>query len=141
MSSANYLNYKNLALTGSVAPLTDTIKIALFTTGYTPALTTDTYYSDIIANESSGTGYSAGGVNLGTKTITNDVGNNRAVFGAASASWATSTIANARWAVVYKSTGTSSTSPLMYLLDLTAQQSTNGDTFLITFPNGIFYLG
>jgi len=59
-----YNNYKKLALTGSVALLTDTIKCALFTSSYTPDIDNDVYFSDISANEVVGTGYTSLGVTL-----------------------------------------------------------------------------
>jgi hypothetical protein len=141
MASRTYTNYDALALKGSVALLTDTIKVMLLTSSYTPNTDTDTYYSDISANESTGTGYTAGGQTLTSPTVTNDTTNHRGIFGAANPSWSSSTIANARYAVVYKSTGTGSTSPLIALIDFGATQSTNGDTFLISWnASGVFAL-
>lgn len=136
-----YDNYKNLTLKGSVALLTDTIKVALLTSGYTPNIKTDTFFADINTNESSGTGYTAGGNTLGSPTVTTDTVNDRGVFGAANTTWANSTIANARYAVIYKSSGTASTSPLIAVLDFGSTQSTNGDSFVIAWSaSGIFYL-
>ena len=50
--------------------LSDTINIALLTNAYTPNYATHAFFSDVVANEASGTGYSAGGTTLGTKTLT-----------------------------------------------------------------------
>lgn len=46
------------------------VKCALLTASYTPALNTDVFWGDISANEASGTGYSAGGQALGSPTNT-----------------------------------------------------------------------
>lgn len=142
MASFNYDNYKNLALKGSVALLTDTIKVALFTASYTPATKTDTFFSDIVANEGSGTGYTTGGINLATPVVSTDTTNDRGVFTAANASWAGLTISNIRYAVIYKYTGTNSTSPLIAVIDFGSNQSSSGGTFTISWnASGIFYLG
>lgn len=138
--SAIYDNYKKIVQTAGVNLTTDTIKVALLTSSYTPNLATDTYWGDINANESSGTGYTARGQNLTSPTVTVD-GSGRGVFGAANTSWASSTIANARYAAIYKDTGTNSTSALIAVIDFGSAQSTNGDTFTIQWnASGIFYL-
>lgn len=143
MASNNYTNYKGLAMKGSVALLTDTINVALMTSSYTPNQDTDTFFSDINANESSGTGYTAGGQTLTSPTVTADNTNHRYLFNAANPSWANSTIANARYAVIYKNTGVASTSSLIAVIDFGTTQSSSGSTFSITWstsPAGIFYL-
>lgn len=62
-------------------------------------------------------------------------------FDAADTSWTTATI-TARYAVVYKSTGTASTSRLIFLLDFGSNQSSTAGTFQITWDTqGIFHIG
>jgi len=175
--------------------LSDTIKILLTTSSYAPNLDTHETKADV-TNEVSGTGYSAGGATLGTKTITYTAANSWATaranstgyaFGdvvrpaagnghlyrcivagtsagappsfpttpqatvadggvtwaevgrgitqidAADPSWPASTI-TARYAVVYKDTGTPSTSPLLCLIDFGADVATTNGTLLITLP-------
>lgn len=112
---------------------TDTIKIALLTSSYTPNFATHDFFDDVSAAEVSGTGYTAGGATLASAAVTLDTsGTPFALFDAADASWTTSTI-TARYAVIYKSTGTASTSPLALLYDFGSNQSTSGTTFLIQF--------
>lgn len=138
---ALYNGYKVNAMKGAIALLTDTIKVALLTTAYTPDIDNHKFLSDVNANESSGAGYTAGGNTLTSPTVTEDDVNDRGVFGAANASWPSSTIANARYALIYKATGTPSTSPLIGYIDFGSQQSSSGDTFQIQWNAlGIFAL-
>ena len=116
---------------------TDTIKVALTTSTYTPAQDTHDYFDDI-TNEVTGTGYTAGGATLGSKTITQTDATNKQTFDAADVSWTTSTI-TARYAVIYKSTGTGSTSPLIGYVDFGSDQASTSGTFQIQWnAAGIF---
>jgi hypothetical protein len=115
--------------------LSDTIKLALTTSSYTPSAAHD-FFNDV-TNEISGTGYTAGGVTLGTKTRTNV--STTAVLDAADAQWTTATITNARYGVLYKSTGTASTSPILGIYDFGSDQSVSGGTFTVQFSaNGCY---
>lgn len=113
--------------------LSDTIKVALCTSSYTPDQDAHDFFDDI-TNEITGTGYSAGGATLGTKTLTYTGATNAIMFDAADTSWTTSTL-TARYAVIYKSTGTGSTSPLMGYVDFGADVSTTAGTFQITWDS------
>lgn len=110
---------------------TDTIKVALTTSAYTPNQDTHDYFDDV-TNEITGTGYTAGGATLGSKTSTYDTASDQVRLDAADTTWTTSTI-TARRAVIYKSTGTSSTSPLIGWVDFGADVSTTAGTFQITW--------
>lgn len=110
---------------------TDTIKIAILT-GHTPSQDTHDFFNDVSSNEVSGTNYTAGGATLASKTATYDTASDQTRLDAADPSWASSTISGTH-AVVYKSTGTSSTSPLMSLIDFGGTVSTTSGTFLVTF--------
>lgn len=67
--------------------LTDTMKAALLAAAYTPNLDTHEVFSDL-TNEVTGTGYSAGGVTLGSKTITYTAANSWGTQWAASTAFA-----------------------------------------------------
>ena len=139
MASVIYNSYKDEVMEGSIAYLTDTIKVALVTSTYTYNIDSHTRFSDI-TNEVVGTGYTAGGATLGTKTCTQDNTNDRGVMDAADTTWTTSTI-TARGAIIYKSTGTSSTSPLIAYIDFVSDKSSSGTDFQIQWhANGILYL-
>lgn len=117
---------------------TDTIKVALVTSSYTPDQDAHDYWDDVSANEASGTGYTAGGATLGSKTVTQDSATNKQTFDAADVSWTSSTV-TARYAVIYKSTGTASTSPLIGYVDFGSNQSSSSGTFSIAWnASGIF---
>lgn len=109
---------------------TDTIKIALVTSSYTPDIDTHDYFDDV-TNEVSGTGYTTGGETL-TVTSSVDTTNDKGKFDATDVTWSSSTI-TARGAVIYKDTGTAATSPLICYLDFTEDKSSTSGDFTITF--------
>jgi hypothetical protein len=113
---------------------TDTIKVALCTSTYTPAQDTHDYFNDI-TNEVTGTGYTAGGATLASKTVTYTAGTNVFKFDAADTAWTTSTI-TARYAIVYGSTGTASTSPLICYIDFGENITSTEGTFTIQWDAG-----
>lgn len=108
--------------------LSDTIKCALTTSTFVPTQATNQWFSDV-TNEVSGTGYSAGGAALASKTVA--VASLVATLGCANVSWTTSTI-TARIAVIYKDTGTAGTSPLIGYIDFGADVISSAGTFQIT---------
>jgi len=115
----------------------DTIKVALCTSSFTPDQDTMDFFDDV-TNEITGTGYTAGGATIASPTATYTAGTNVIKLDAADTSWATSTL-TARYAVVYKSTGTASTSPLIGYVDFGTNVSSSASTFLITWDAaGIF---
>lgn len=116
---------------------TDTIKVALTTSTYTPNQDTHDYFNDI-TNEVTGTGYTAGGATLASKTVTYTSGTNTQAFDAADVTWSASTI-TARYAIIYDSTGTSSTSALIGYVDFGADVISSGGDFTIQWnASGIF---
>lgn len=131
----NNFKYRQLGDTG-VTPInlkTDTIKLALLTSAYTPNDEHD-FFDDVSANEVAASGtYSAGGATL-TVTTSQDNTDNEGVFDAADVSFTSATI-TARYAVVYKSTGTAGTSPLICLIDFGSDKTSSGGTFLITLAS------
>lgn len=108
---------------------TDTIKGALTTSSYTFNQDTHDYFDDV-TNEVVGTGYTAGGATLTSPTVTLDTTNDRVDFDAADTSWTTSTI-TARYLVLYKSTGTASTSPIIAVFDFGSDKVSSAGTFLV----------
>jgi hypothetical protein len=133
MPSKLYGNFLVKALNKEVDWDTDTIKVALTTSSYTPNQDTHDYFNDV-TNEVTGTGYTAGGNTLASKTITYDDANNVIILDAADSTWASSTI-TARYAVVYASTGTASTSPLIGYVDFGSDQSSTNGNFTITWDS------
>jgi len=134
MASLVYNDYKARALgDGTMVDLDgDTIKIALLTSSYTPDADAHDFFDDVSANEVAASGtYAAGGATL-TVTLTQDNTDDEGVFDAADVSF-TSFTGTARYAVVYKSTGVASTSPLICLIDFGSNQTATNGIFTITF--------
>ena len=109
----------------------DTIKIMLCTSAYTPNQSTDQFKSSV-TSEVVGTGYTATGYTLANKTATTSA--LVATFdNTVDPSWSASTI-TARYAVVYDSTpATDATRPLIMYIDFGADVVSSGGTFTITF--------
>lgn len=120
------------ALTKQVNLTSDTLKVMLCTSAYTPDQDAHQFQSSV-TNEVVGTGYTAGGATLGSVTLTYNGGTNVLTFDAADTSWAGSTI-TARYAVVYDSTpGTAATNPLLIYVDFGADVVSSAGTFTITW--------
>lgn len=117
---------------------TDTIKVMLCTSAYTPNQDTHQYKSSV-TNEITGTGYTAGGATLASVTVGYTTGTNTFKFDAADTQWATSTL-TARYAVVYDaSPGSDATRPLICYVDFGADVSTTAGPFdIIWNAAGIF---
>lgn len=132
MASLIYTTYTAELLNGKNIDLdTDTIKVALVTSSYVPNQSTDDFFNDI-TNEVTGTGYSAGGNTLTSATVTQDNANKRSIFSGATVTWPASSI-TARGAILYKSTGVSSTSPLIAYIDFGSDLVTVGATFTVAW--------
>jgi hypothetical protein len=106
---------------GGIDLLTDTIKVALVNSGYSPDKDSDEHFDDI-TNEVVGSGYTSGGNALASKTSTQDNTNDQAVFDADDLVFSAVTLSGVVAGVLYKDTGTPSTSPLIGYIDF-------GDTF------------
>lgn len=112
---------------------TDTIKVMLCTSAYTPDQDAHIYKSSV-TNEVSGTGYTAGGATLASKTITYGSSTNTITLDAADVTWSSSSI-TARYAVIYDSTGTDATSALIGYVDFGADVTSSGGDFTITWDS------
>jgi hypothetical protein len=108
--------------------LTDTIDVMLLTGSTYDA--TDEFVSDVNSDEITGTGYTAGGATLATPTSSYDAGTNTWSFGFDDPTWATATFSTTA-AVVYKNTGTASTSPVIGYIDFGGAQAPAGVDFTL----------
>lgn len=117
----------------------DSIKVLLVSSAYTPNQDTHDYLDDVVANEVSGAGYTAGGQALTSKTVTYDAANNVTVLDAADVTWASSTI-TARYAVVYDDSGaTNAQKALIGYVDFGSDQSSTNGNFTLTWDaTGIY---
>lgn len=127
MANSLYSKARQAFLDATIDLPTDTIKAALVTNGYTPNLSTHDFYDDVSANVV-GTPQT-----LGTKTITDGVFDAADVTFTAVASGST-----VNYILIYKDTGTPSTSPLIALIDTATGLPvlTNGGNITITWDNG-----
>lgn len=87
--------------------------LSFMATAYTPAATTDSYWSDISASQASGTT----DVVLSGVTTTLDVGNARVEFDTADPSLSTVTTTTNKY-VLWVDTGVDSTSPVLATMDI-----------------------
>lgn len=109
--------------------VSDSIKVMLASSSYVPDQDAHDFVNDV-TNEISGTGYTAGGAALGSKTVTYVGASNQLQLDASDSQWTSATF-TARYAVIYKDTGTASTSPLIAYVDFGADQSVSSGAFTI----------
>jgi hypothetical protein len=143
MADVIYNSFKKKIMDGSIDLDTDTIKVVLVTSSYTPNIDTHTQYSHI-TNQVTGTGYTAGGATLANKSVAVDTTNDRAKFDADDTTWTTASI-TARGAIIYKYVDNAGspddTSPLICYKDFGADvTSTNADFTIKWHADGILYL-
>ena len=122
---------KNL-MNGGIDLDTDTIKVMLLDSNHSNNADTQEFIDDVSANEVSGTGYTAGGATLANKAVTQDNTDDEGVFDADDVSWAASSI-TARYAVIYKDTGTPATSPIIAIIDFGEDKVSTSGAFTINW--------
>jgi hypothetical protein len=121
---------------------TDTIKVALCTSTYVPNQDTDEFFS-AVTNELSATGnYTSGGATLAGCAKSYAAASNQENLTASNLTFSALTPSSAfQIAVVYKSTGTASTSPLICWIDFGAAQNPGGSDFTLTWAaTGVLYM-
>jgi hypothetical protein len=127
MASLIYNSFVDDMARGAIDLDTDTFKVLLVSSAYSPNKDTDLKRS-AVTNEVSGTGYTAGGVTSAC-TVTKDTANDRVTLSFAAVNWASSTI-TARAAVIYKSRGgLASADELVCYVDFGADVSSSSATF------------
>jgi len=118
------------------------IYCAMVTDSYTPAFDTHDFFSDLTNEVTAGSGYTTGGMAIVTPAV--DVGSPAAGqirFDSDNPAWATSTITDAMAAVLFFTTGNTSTAQLIFLSDfVTAATSSNGTFTLTVATNGWYYI-
>jgi hypothetical protein len=136
MSSAIYNSMMYHEAKGNIDFDTDSFKVMLVTSAYTPDVDAHDYRNDV-TNEVTGTNYVAGGAAT-TCTVTQDNANNRVSIGFSAVTWATATI-TARGAVIYKSRGgASSADELVAYVDFGSDKSSTAGDFVVTFTTPIY---
>lgn len=116
----------------------DTIKVALVTATYVPDVVNHAFFSDI-TNEVSGTNYTAGGNTLANGSVSESAGTT--TVDADDTTWLQDAagFTNARYAIIFKDTGVSTTSTLFGYVDfVTDKGNVNGDLTISWNASGIF---
>ena len=132
MASLIYNSCIDYVCKGSIDFDTDTFKMMLVTSSYTPSKSHD--FRDDVTDEVTGTGYTTGG-NAATPTVTKDNTNNRVDISWTITSWTSSTI-TARAGVIYKSRGgASSADELVGYVDFGSDVSSSSGTFSVTITS------
>lgn len=114
-------------LEGSIAGLSDTIKVSLLSTTYSPNFSTDQYYNIVPSGA-----IIAAGVALASRTgSAGTLSANNVVFTSVSGSAAS-------YLCIYKDTGTASTSPLIGLIDTATglPVTPNGGDITVAWSSG-----
>ncbi len=141
MAGSMYGSVVQQLWSGGIDYLNDTIRVALVDNAYTPDQDNDAYFSEVIVNEASGTGYTAGGRALANKSVSYTAATNTLKLDADDIVWVNTTLA-ARYAVVYKDTGTPATSNLIGYLDFSVDKETNdGDFTVVWSTSGVISHG
>lgn len=121
----------------------DTIKVTLHTS-YTPNIDSHQVWADVSSTEySTASGYTAGGVTLGSKAVTQDDTNDRAAFDAADAAWTSLgplSPATPSHAIFWNDTPTSPADPLICYVILGTTATNGGNYTLAWHANGILLL-
>jgi len=115
-----YCNGLKKALDATLA--LGTPKLMLLDDTYTINQDTHDFINDVSADESAGTGYTAGGLTLASVTVTVTGATNKVTLDAADISGIS---VSCCYAVVYVDTGTPSTSPVLSITDLSNGTATN----------------
>lgn len=120
---------KNRILSGGLTWSSDTVRVMLLTSSYTPNIDTQAFVADIVANEVAGGGYAR--QSLAGKAVTTDTTNDRAGASATNPTF-TSLTATFRYAVLFRLVTNDADSWLIAYEDLGAQSVTAAD-FTIDF--------
>jgi hypothetical protein len=124
------------AFNGEIDWDSNTVKVALLNSSYTPNQDTHVTLDQVQSAEVTGTGYTAGGATLTGKTATYDGASNVTILDADDVTWSNSTI-TARYAVLYADKGgAASGNPLLGYVDFGVDQASTNGNFTITWDSG-----
>jgi len=115
------------------------IRLALLSNAYTPDFDAHDAWDDVSANEITGTGYTADGEALTSKTATFDAASDWTTYAAADVVWATATF-TARYAALYNnSPAADADKKLLVLVDFGQDESPAAENFTIAWSaDGVF---
>lgn len=127
MADFIYNSFKEYMADGSIDMDGDDFNISLHGSNFI-ADSSDTHYADIVATQTSGTGYTSGGTSLSNVTWTLSGG--VVEFDADDPSWTSATF-SADWATIYSKSA--SGEALVCALDFSGSESVNNGTFTVQF--------
>lgn len=131
MASGIYLPMLASWATGNIDFDTDTFKVMLVTSSYTPDFDAHDFRNDVTNEVANGNGYTTGGESVTVTVNSVDTANNRLDITLGGASWVSSTI-TARGAVYYKSRGgASSADEIIAYIDFGSDVSTTSGTLTL----------
>lgn len=113
--------------------INDTVKFALFTNSITPSFSSDTAYAAAPYNANeipTATGYTAGGVTLGTKTITESP-TGTLMFDCADPQWTSSTFSGVRCGLTWDDTLTIVADAALWLTNFAADYAVTAGTLTV----------
>lgn len=120
--------------------LTDTIKVALYTSATAPDPTWATI-SQVTCTEVTGTGYTAGGETVTTPALTQSGSNIKYTGDNITWTYSSTGFSNARYGIIYKDTGTGTTSTLIGYYDLLTNQGNTVVPFSAIFDPTLGIIG
>jgi hypothetical protein len=139
LASAIYNSFKRDIMNGSMDLDASTVYVMLVT-DYTLNIDTHDNRNDVTSWEVTGTNYTAAGAEITTLTVTADTTDDEGVWDGADVTWASSTI-SAEGAIIYLSSGASTTDKLIAYIDFgSAKSSSNGDFTIQWSTEGIINL-
>ena len=123
---------KHLA-TGNMDLIGGTVKVVLLSSTYAPNLDTHEFRSDLTNELATANGYTVGGATIANRALgTYDSTNDRTPITCDNTVWtATAGGITARYAAVFRDTGTAATSPLVSLVDFGADVTATSGAFTI----------
>lgn len=134
MPSLIYNNCLDNLVRGTIDFDTDTFKVMLVTSAYTPNKDTHEFRSSVTNEVSASGSYAAGGGTTAV-TVSLDTTNDRSDISFGNVSFTSATI-TARAAVIYKSRGgASSADELVAYVDFGSDQTSTNGTFTVTFSS------
>lgn len=126
---------------GSIDVDTDTFKLLLATSSYTPNRDTHDFRDDVTNEVANGSGYTTGGVTLSGIALSVDATSHQMRIDCNDPSWTFTASVSWRYGVVYKSRGgASSADELLGLIDWGTTQTVSTSYTLQISATGLLYL-
>ena len=121
-------------LKGNIDMDSDTFKLSLHTSTYTPDQDAHDYRNDLTNEVANGNGYTTGGLALSSLALTYDSSTNQVRWDVADPSWTFTASPTWRWGVISKIRGgASSADELLCWIDFGGAQTVTAGTFTIQF--------